>query len=113
MKFYKTDEQTKAPVEVDKTEWRATVATTDPVIARDVVQGVVIETFFRGYDASSGNKEPELWRTCARDTAAEGWPPQLRYKTEAEALAGHADFVSAFEKLEPEVVAAGITDSQG
>lgn len=108
MKFYKADEITKAPVEIIKDVWQETVAKADPVIARDVVQGVVIETFFRGYDASSGNKQPELWRTCARAVGAEGWPPQLRYKTEAEALAGHADFVAAFEKLDPEAVAAGV-----
>jgi hypothetical protein len=113
MKFYKTEEDTNAVIEVPREEWSETTAKNDPVIARTLVRGVFVETFFRGYDASTGGREPELWRTRVTAPGTNDWPKQLRYKTRSEAFAGHIEYCDALTALDEKTFTAGLGDDDG
>lgn len=110
MPYYKLDAETKTPIAIDKPQWDAEVKNADPVLIAHTVGPLLVETFFTGFDHSAVRKAdepPRLWRTRVNGYHKD-WPAQERYTSEADALAGHAKFVSELAKLPADKLEAGL-----
>lgn len=68
------------------------------MLDRDVLGGpdgeIVVSTIFLGLDHSFGQGPPRLWETMVFGRGSPWDDTQVRYATEAEALAGHQQLVA-------------------
>lgn len=108
--FYKRDPDTKLATVVAKDVFDG--ETPYPVVKTTVVGQVTVKTFFLGFDHTHpdhAGPSPLLWRTTANGSHPT-WPAQLRYTSEADAIAGHDAFVAAMQNVSEANVAAGLGD---
>lgn len=87
---------------INPDHWREWYGTADRVIARDEIGGIRVSTVFLGIDHQFGHGIPILYETMTFEENSSGeWRGgfQRRYRTRAEALAGHQEAVTAIWDL--------------
>lgn len=89
-------------VQVSKVDYDLWRLSNSPIVASTQVSDVLVETYMRGVDNDENRPEdeaPDLFRTHTVGVDLPDCPEQPRYKTFADALAGHAAFCVSLSEI--------------